>query len=107
MGYQYHWQYELTGDIMASTRFHIKATSLFLFSEILILCGLTVGLGHTRFSNWSVVLWQFGIPSVLLLTVPFWLRDILKRERRKQAVIALLVALPSVLMEAWAFHRGG
>ena len=87
---------------------HIRdaATSLILFSEILVACGFTLMVGHTRFSDWTIVLWQFLIPSWIILTIPFWIRDIVKRSTRKQAAFAILVALPSLLLDAWILRWG-
>src|ERR1700733_3058605 len=58
-------------------------TSLLVASTNLFLCGVSLSLGFTSYADWAVVLFMVFIPTLIAVTLVFFVRDMSKRTMRR------------------------
>lgn len=73
----------------------------------LFLCGVSLLLGYSGLSPWwgALIMWLMS-PPLLLFTLAYVVADLLKPSTRKQALIALSLAIP-VAVVVWHFRFTG
>jgi hypothetical protein len=104
--YQRHWL------IVGSAVHHcdVKLNSRVSDSLILATFNLCVALSgflvlHTSYSAWIIAVCWVLLPPLLVVTLFFWGRDLVKAGTRKQAIAALLVSIPVLALEVWFFKN--
>jgi hypothetical protein len=82
------------------------ATSLLAASTNLLLSGVGLLLGFTSYGEWAVVLFMVFVPLLVGVTLVFFVCDVLRRTTRRQAIFALVLAFPTLLLEGWFYNWG-
>jgi hypothetical protein len=81
------------------------ATSLVVASTNLLLSGVGLLLGfHTPYGEWAVVLFMVLVPPLFVATLVFFVRDVMRKTTRRQAILALLFSLPTLVVESWFYN---
>jgi len=102
---------ELAGDknsvhhmaVLLNRKINSKlADSLILSTANFALALSAIGLAYTPYSSWTLIACWRLLPPLLLIFFVFCRRDWL-RAKRKEAVEALIISIPVVLLEAWFF----
>jgi len=60
---------------------------------------------HTSYSAWLTVVCWVLLSPLLVTTLLFWGRDLRKPTDRRQAIVALLVSVPVLVLEVWFFKH--
>jgi hypothetical protein len=81
------------------------ADSLILatFNLCLALSGFL--LLYTSYSAWLIIVCWVLLPPLLIITLFFWARDLVKVSTRKQAIAAILVSIPALALVVWFFKN--
>ena len=59
---------------------------------------------YTSHSAWLLVVCWVLLPPLLVITLFFWARD-LRKTTRRQAIVALLLSMPVLVLEIWFFKH--
>jgi hypothetical protein len=60
---------------------------------------------HTSHSDWLIVVCWVLLPPLLVITLFFWARDLRRPTARRQAIVALLLSMPPLVLEVWFFQH--
>jgi len=81
------------------------ADSLILAAFNLCLAFSGFLLLNTSYSAWLTAVCWVLLPPLLVITLFFWGRDLRAPNVRKQAILALLVSIPVLVLEVWFFKN--
>jgi uncharacterized membrane protein len=56
-------------------------------------------------SAWLIVICWVLLPPLLVTTLFFWMRDVRNPTARRQAIVALLLSIPVLVLEVWFFEH--
>lgn len=86
--------------------FQIKpAGSLVLSALASLFSGIALLLAYALSSEWATILCWAVLPELLVLTVVYLVADFARSTTRRQATLALLIALPALITQAWSFRN--